>query len=143
MMRLTLPAKPTFPLDIYRPPLAREDWLSAGATSFKAFWPGGVAVCKMTQPASLVKIGRKERLRIYAVPVGPVGEVWDALGTLCHLWFQVGDAVYEATKLNGWNPVPAEAPRSVGRPSDSAVDLALLLSEKVNLLAGHVAKLIL
>lgn len=131
MMRLTLPTKPTFPLELYRPPSSRLEWLAAGATSFKVFWPGGVAVCKMKEPAGLVKIGRKERLRIDAVPVCPVGEVWDALGALCHLWFQVGDKVFEATKLNGWKPLPAMPPRSEGRPSDQAVKLALELSEKV------------
>lgn len=131
MNRLELPTKPVFPLEIYREPATREAWVNAGRTSFKVFWPGGVALCKMTDAAKIVKNGRKTVLRIEAVPVAPVAEVWGADGRLCHLWFQVGEAVYEATHLNGWKPKAGSAPKSVGRPSEDALNLAVALSEKV------------
>lgn len=130
MKHLKLSYEPVFPIEIKRRKSDREKWVRAGLVIFKAIWPGGKAVCKMTECAT-ESGNRKTLLRINAVIVLPTAEVWDNNSGLCRIWFKVGTDEYESARINGWNPVKKHAMYSGKRCSEEALEKACEIASKI------------
>lgn len=120
MKHLKLSCEPVFPLEIKRRKKCRDEWARLGLITFKALWPRGSAVCKMTESATI----KGTLLRINAVIIYPTAEVWDGQNNLCRIWFKVGENGYEASKLNGWKAVPCVPLVSGVRCSKEAMEKA-------------------
>jgi hypothetical protein len=131
MKLLKLGAAPTFPLQIKRPPRVRDAWLNKGRAPFRLADDKGCETFYMTAPPTEVKKGKEVFLKLEAVPIKAVAEVWDGTGKMCRLWFRIGFSVWEAVAMNGWKPKPSSAPPNTGELSAEAVRRTLDLVAKI------------